>query len=310
MVNALERRTAEILGKEGAIYMPTGTMSNEVALRAHTEPGDEVLAEAGSHVIRYESGAPAALSGLIFRPLSGHNGTFTAEEVRQAVPIPHRFMPGTVLAPARLLCVENTHNGAGGTVWSIEATREVTAAAREHGLETHLDGARLWHASLATGTPEAEYASHFDSVSVCFSKGLGAPMGSALAGKAEFVARARRFKQMFGGGFRQAGIVAAGALYALERNRERLHEDHENARSLALGLEANGAFKIDVSLVQTNIVRFRVVTMSAPEFVDRCYEEGLHMLPMGPDHVRAVLHLGITRADVRAALSIMETVVA
>jgi len=308
-VNALERRTAEILGKEAAVFMPSGTMTNEVALRTHTQSGDLVLADAGAHVFLLEGGAAAALSGLTIRPLPGHNGIFTADDVRQSIRTPHRFMPGTVLPPATLLCVENTHNGAGGVVWPIDTVREVTAIAREQGLATHLDGARLWHASVAAGIPEAEYAAHFDSVSVCFSKGLGAPMGSALAGSAAFVARARRFKQMFGGGFRQAGIVAAGALYALEHHRQLLAEDHEKAKAFATGLETIAGVRIDVSLVQTNIVRFRVVTTSASEFVDGCYENGLHMLPLGADQVRAVMHLGITHEDVQSGLSIIRAVV-
>jgi len=166
----------------------------------------------------------------------------------------------------------------------------------------------LWHASIAAGVSEAEYASHFDSVIVCYSKGLGAPMGSALAGNAEFVARARRFKQMFGGGFRQAGIVAAGALYALEHHRERLAEDHNNARVFAAGLEAMPAIKIDVSLVQTNIVRFQVMKMPASEFADRCYEDSLHMIPVGADQIRAVMHIDVSREDVDSALFIINSV--
>lgn len=307
-VNALERRTAEILGKEGAVYMPSGTMCNQVALRTHTEAGDEVLTDINAHLYLLECGSLGALSGLIVRPLIGRNGIFSAADVHQAIRKPHRFMPSTVLPPTKLLCVENTHNMAGGVIWPIEAVREVTHAARTHGLATHLDGARLWHASIAAGVSEAEYASHFDSVIVCFSKGLGAPMGSALAGNAEFVARARRFKQMFGGGFRQAGIVAAGALYALEHHRERLVEDHNNARVFAAGLEAMPAIKIDVSLVQTNIVRFHVLTMPASEFADRCYEEGLHMIPVGPDQIRAVMHIDVSREDVDSALSIINSV--
>ena len=173
----------------------------------------------------------------------------------------------------------------------------------------HLDGARLWHASVATGIPEAVYAAHFDSVSVCFSKGLGAPMGSALAGTVEFVARARRFKQMFGGGFRQAGIVAAGALYALEHHRERLAEDHEKASTFASSLAAIPGLQVDLSTVHTNIVRFRILAMSAGEFVDGCYEKGLHMLPSGPDQVRAVMHLDVSDAQVEEALSIVRAVV-
>jgi len=308
-VNALERRTAEILGKEDAVYMPTGTMANQVALRTHTEAGDEVLTDINAHLFLLECGAAGALSGLIIRPLTGQNGIFSASDVIQAIRIPHRFMPSTVLPPTKLLCVENTHNMAGGVIWPIEAIREVTEAAKKYGLATHLDGARLWHASVATGISEAEYASGFNSVTVCFSKGLGAPIGSALAGSADFVRRARRFKQMFGGGFRQAGIIAAGALYALENHRERLAEDHKKAQLFAAGLKQIASIDIDVALVQTNIIRFRILTMSSSEFVDRCYEMGLHMLPAGLDQIRAVTHLGISMEQVEEALSIAEDVV-
>ena len=307
-VNALEKRTAEILGKEDAVYVPTGTMSNQVALRTHTEAGDEVLTDINAHVFLLECAAPGALSGLIVRPLLGQNGIFTASDVIQAIHIPHRFMPDTVLPPTKLLCVENTHNLAGGVIWPIEAVSEVAMAAKKNGLATHLDGARLWHASVATGVSEAEYASYFDSVTVCFSKGLGAPVGSALAGRAGFVKRARRFKQMFGGGFRQAGIIAAGALYALENNRGRLAEDHEKAKVFASGLDEIASIDIDVSLVQTNIIYFRVLTMSAAEFVDKCYDSGLHMIPTGPDRVRAIAHMDLSMGQVEEALSIIKEV--
>jgi threonine aldolase len=219
-------------------------------------------------------------------------------------------MPSTSIPPVRLVCVENTHNVGGGTVWPLETIHEVARAARRHGLALHLDGARLWNASAASGIAEAAYAEPFDSVSVCFSKGLGAPVGSALAGDAAFVERARRFKAMFGGGFRQAGIVAAGALYALEHHRVRLAEDHANARTLAEGLAAIAGIEVDVATVRTNIVRFRVTAMAAGTFADRCFDAGLHMVPSGAEQMRAVLHLGVAAAEVGEALSIIEAVIA
>lgn len=304
----LEQRTAEVLDKEAAVYMPTGTMSNQVALRTHTEAGDEILADVSAHVWHYEGGAPAALSGLILRPLIGRHGIFTADDVHRAIRVPHRYMPDTVTAPTKLVCAENTHNNGGGTVWPIDQLQAVAKAAHSHGLATHLDGARLWHAAVATGVSESSYAASFDTVSVCFSKGLGAPLGSALAGSKELIARARRFKQMFGGGFRQAGIVAAAALYALDHHRERLAEDHENAAQLAAGLNDTPGIDIDTSLVQTNIVRFQVSTLTASELVERCHEKGLYMLPGGLDQVRAVTHIGVTRTRIDEALSIMRSV--
>ena len=235
-VNGLEARTAELLGKEAAVFVPTGTMSNQIGVRAHTEPGDLVLIDQSAHIVRSESGAPAALSGVSMKPLPGRSGVFTAADVDDAVEPEHPFNPTHLESPPRLLCVENTHNGGGGTVWSLGRVEEVCVAARRHGLATHLDGARLWHASAATGVSEARYAAPFDTVNVCFSKGLGAPVGSALAGSQELVARARRFKQQFGGGFRQAGILAAAALHALEHHRDGLPADIARARALARGI--------------------------------------------------------------------------
>lgn len=300
-VLALEARTAELLGHEAAVYMPSGTMTNQVALRAHTEAGDQILCDACAHIAVLERGAPAALSGLTVRALPGRNGVFDASDVRAACPPSHRFLP-QIQPPTRLVCVENTHNIGGGTVWPLATLKGVLAAARDLGLRTHLDGARIWNAAVATGIDVAAHASGFDSVSVCFSKGLGAPVGSALAGSAAFVARARRFKALFGGGFRQAGIVAAGALYALDHHRQRLAEDHANARRLAAGLAAVPGVEVDPEAVATNIVRFRLSALGANAFVERCYGAGVHMLPSGTSGVRAVTHLDVSAADIDLAL--------
>jgi threonine aldolase len=308
-VLALEKRTAEILGKEEAVFMPTGTMSNQVGLRAHTEAGDEILADGSAHIFTSEGGAPAGLSGIQVRGLPGVNGIFTGEDVLRAIRIPHRFNPKTLPPPAKLVAVENTHNGGGGTIWPLERLEEVAKAARSRDLGLHLDGARLWNASAATGIPEAKYASFFDTVSVCFSKGLGAPVGSALAGPAPFIERARRFKQMFGGGFRQAGVLAAAALYALENHRRDLPEDHGKARALAEALAELPGIEVDLASVQTNIVRFRVTALSPFGFVERCHAEGVHMLGSSPDRVRAVLHRDVSRAQVDIAISLIKKAV-
>ncbi|HXV61778.1 MAG TPA: GntG family PLP-dependent aldolase [Vicinamibacteria bacterium] len=305
-VRKLEERTAEMLGKESAVFMPTGTMSNQVALRTHTEAGDEILADINAHVVTSEGGAPAGLSGILVRPLLGKHGIFTASDVLGAVRVPHPFYPRSLPAPTKLVCLENTHNGGGGTIWPLDRLREVAQAARSRGLALHLDGARLWNASVATGIPESEYAAAVDSVSVCFSKGLGAPVGSALAGRRAFIERARRFRQMFGGGLRQAGVLAAAALHALQHHRSELVEDHQKASALAAGLAGLRDIELDTNLVQTNILRFRVTSMTAAELVERCYENGVHMLPSGEDRVRAVLHRDIRRSDVAKALSILE----
>jgi threonine aldolase len=306
-IRALERRTGEILGKEDAVYMVSGTMTNQVALRAHTEAGDEVLADAGAHVAVLERGAPAALSGITLRGLPGRNGIFTAADLRAAIRIPHPFMPATQ-PPLKLVCLENTHNIGGGAVWPMPALLAVAEEARAHGLRLHLDGARLWNAAAATGIAERDWAAPFDSVSVCFSKGLGAPVGSALAGPRDFISRARRFKALFGGGMRQGGIVAAGALFALENHRGRLVKDHANAHRLAERLARLPGIVLDPSGVETNIVRFRLAGMASGAFVEHCFAEGVHMLPAGPAGVRAVTHLDVSEADVDRAADAIERV--
>ena len=297
-VIALEKRTAGILGKQAAVYMPSGTMTNQVAIRAHSEPGDEMLCDDNTHTYFYECGGPAALSGVMMRLLPGVRGIFTAADVMAALRPPNVHFP-----PTKLVFVENTHNRGGGSIWPIERITEVTKAAREARLRTHLDGARLWNAAVATGISEAKYARHFDSVSVCFSKGLGAPVGSALAGSAEFIARARRFRKMFGGGMRQAGIIAAGALHALEHHRDRLAEDHANAKKLAESLAEMPGVELDPATVETNIVIFRVTKSPAAEVIERLKAEGVLVLATGPDSIRAVTSLMITGEDVDQAVA-------
>jgi len=297
-VIALEKRTAGILGKQAAVYMPSGTMTNQVAIRAHSEPGDEMLCDDNTHTYFYECGGPAALSGVMMRLLPGVRGIFTAADVMAALRPPSVHFP-----PTKLVFVENTHKRGGGSIWPIERITEVTKAAREARLRTHLDGARLWNAAVATGISEAKYARHFDSVSVCFSKGLGAPVGSALAGSAEFIARARRFRKMFGGGMRQAGIIAAGALHALEHHRDRLAEDHANAKKLAESLAEMPGVELDPATVETNIVIFRVTKSPAAEVIERLKAEGVLVLATGPDSIRAVTSLMITGEDVDQAVA-------
>ena len=292
-VNELERRTAEVLGTEAAVYMPSGTMTNQVAIRSHTEPGDEILIADNAHVFWYEAGAPGGLSGVLCRMLPSERGIFTAEALRAAIrPSNYHF------APTKLVCVENTSNRGGGSIWPIERVQKVASAAREANLRLHLDGARLWNASVATGVPEREYARYFDSVSVCFSKGLGAPVGSALAGSAEFIERARRFRKMVGGGMRQAGIIAAAALYALEHHRDRLADDHANAKSLADGIAALRGIELDPASVETNIVIFRTTSIPAPALVKELKNRGVLVLATGPDVIRAVTNLMVSADDI------------
>jgi len=292
-VARLERRTADILGKEAAVYMPSGTMTNQVAIRTWTEPGDEIILEASGHSYFYESGGPAALAGVMCCLIEGERGLFTADQMRAVLRPKNEHFPRT-----KLVAIENTHNRGGGTVWPLDQIADVAAAARQAGLKMHLDGARLWNAAVASGTPEKRYAEPFDSVSVCFSKGLGAPIGSALAGSAEFVARARRFRKMFGGGMRQAGIIAAGALYALEHHRRRLAEDHAGAKRLAEGIAPLEGIEIDPETVETNIVVFAVTGMPAAELVERLGAVGVLVLARDARTIRAVTNLNVTAGQI------------
>jgi threonine aldolase len=304
-VKALEQETADLLGKEDAVYMPTGTMTNQVGIRAHTEPGDAVLFDQNAHVYILEGGAPASISGVLPRLLPGVRGIFKPSDVEAALGSPHPFFPATISAPVKLLCLENTHNIGGGSIWPLYQLQAVCAVGRARGLKLHLDGARLWHATATTNISEAEYAAPFDTVSVCFSKALGAPVGSCLVGSAEFIARARRFKQQIGGGFRQAGIIAAGALYGLHRNRSRLCDVHVLAAHFAQGLAGTDGIAIDADTVETNIVRFQLEGVTAANFVEEAHRRGLHVLPSGPDAVRAVFYLDIYDDDAKRALAIV-----
>ncbi|MCB1247349.1 MAG: DegT/DnrJ/EryC1/StrS family aminotransferase, partial [Acidimicrobiia bacterium] len=257
-VNELERTVADLLGKEAAMYVPSGTMSNQIAIRIHTQPGDSVVIEAAAHIGIHELGGAAHHSGVTLQRIPGHRGVFTADQLEARIPVPHPALPSHLLDPHTLVAVENTHNAAGGSVWTAEQTQALTQRAHTLGLATHLDGARLWNASVATGAPLGDLAKGFDTVSVCFSKGLGAPVGSALVGDDDTIARARRFKHMFGGGMRQAGLIAAGALFAVNHHRDRLADDHARARRFAEELAALDGVDVDLATVRTNIVNFRV----------------------------------------------------
>jgi threonine aldolase len=303
-VKELEAETAALLGKEAALFTPSGTMANQVAVRTHTEPGDEILVEANAHVYYYEAGAPAALSGVMCRCLNGQRGIFTGADVEAALRPPDQHFPRT-----RLVCVENTHNRGGGKVWPLDRIGEVAAAARQHGLLLHLDGARLWNASIAAGVPERDYAAPFDTVSVCFSKGLGAPIGSALVGPRSFIDRARRFRKMFGGGMRQVGIVAAGALYALRHHRARLAEDHANAKTLAAGLASVPGLEPRPEEVETNMVLIRVRALPAQQLVQLLQARGVLVLAIGPDTIRAVTNLMVSADDTQRAVALTADVV-
>lgn len=291
-VRRLQEIAAERVGKEAALFVPTGTMANQIAIRSQTRHGDVVLATEGAHLLRYESGAAAALSGVQVKTIVAGDVP-GAGELRDAIPPRDAHN-----APVTLLALEISHNANGGTVPALEAVREVTAAARERGLATHLDGARLFNAEIATGTPVATWAASFDTVSFCLSKGLGAPVGSLVCGSRDQVVRLHRMRKMFGGGMRQAGVLAAAGIHALERHVERLAEDHENAGRLAEGLAAAG-FDV-VRPPQTNIVLLEVGDARA--FVRAARECGVLMNVMTTTRVRALTHLDVSREDVREAV--------
>lgn len=298
-ITRLENVTAELLGKDAAVFVPSGTMANQIAIRCHTQPGDEMLIEAHAHIWWYEAGAPAALSGVNCRTIAGERGLFTAAQL-QAVMRPANIH----YAPTRLLAIENTHNRGGGSVWPLSQLEAVCAVARQAGLLLHLDGARLWNASVASGIPEAEFARPFDSISVCFSKGLGAPVGSVLAGSEEFIRRARRFRKQFGGGMRQSGILAAAALYALEHHRARLADDHANARRLANGLNGLPGLRVDINHVETNMVYIDVGARESGEIADQLAKKDVLVLATGPNTLRAVTSLEVDAAAIDTAIAV------
>jgi threonine aldolase len=291
----LEERVAELLGKEAALFVPTGTMGNQIGLMLHTRPGDEALAAAGCHVEGHESGAAAALSGVQIRHVSpGWN--FDAEELLAASRPDHYTLPRT-----RLVVVENTHNAGGGRVWPEEQLRRVAYAARSLGYALHLDGARLWNAGVASRCSVAALAAPFDTASVCFSKGLGAPVGSALAARRDLIDEARRIRKRHGGGMRQAGVLAAAALHALEHHRERLVDDHDNARTLARAVARSPGAILDVAAVETNIVSIGLRGPFARRVVVEAAKEQVLVHATARDRLRAVTHLDVAAADVLRA---------
>jgi threonine aldolase len=292
-VNALQERVAARLGKETALYVPSGSMANQIALRVHTHHGDDVLVGEGSHNMLYESGAAGALSGVQITVI-GTGGLYTAQDVEAAIkPDNHHH------APTRLVCVENTHNRGGGRVFPQAEIDRIATVARARGIALHLDGARLLNAEVATGRPAKELAAPFDTVSLCFSKGLGAPVGSVLCGSRALIHRAHRFRKMLGGGMRQAGILAAAALYALEHNAARLADDHKHARLLAETLARSSAIRVDLAAVETNIVNFELAEGAPPaaQVVERAKAKGVLINAIAPHRIRAVTHLDVDGAQ-------------
>ena len=300
-VNRLQEHLADLLGKEASLFVPSGSMANQVAIRAATEPGDEIIADINTHSYHFEAAGPFALSGCSIRLIDGQRGVFTGQDV-EAMIRPH----DSHFARSRLVIIENTCNRGGGSVWPLEHVADVSQTARRNNLHVHMDGARLLNACAAAGLKPSDYTRHADSVSLCFSKGLGAPIGSIVAGSADFIARTHRFRKMFGGGMRQAGILAAAALYAIENHVERLAEDHANARHLATAITELPGINLDPSHVETNIIIFELDESLAPaeKFLGRLREHGVWMLATGPTRIRAVTHLDVSRTQIDRAITV------
>jgi threonine aldolase len=298
-VNLLQDIVAELLGKEAALFLPSGTMCNEIALRVHCRPGEEMLAHKTAHPIHFETGGPAALAGVNVQGLDGPRGQYDAATLEAAIRPDSRHMPRS-----RLVWVEQTSNLGGGSIWPLPQVRAVTETARRHRLSTHMDGARLMNAVVASGVTARDWAQSFDTAWIDFTKGLGAPVGAAIAGSREFIAEAWRCKQQMGGAMRQAGIIAAGGVFALRHHVERLAEDHANARRLAEGLAGLPGLKLDPASIETNLVFFDLTgSLDASTAVERLLIHGIRMGALGPRTIRAVTHLDVSAAGIERALT-------
>ena len=299
-VIALQEKAAALMGKDAALFTPSGTMANQLAIRCTCEGGDEIITHRDNHIIHYETGAPAALSGCMVHALDGEGGLFTAEQIQSSVRSTDIHDPHS-----RMVIVENTHNRSGGCVWSLKQFNEVAEIAHEHDLHVHVDGARLMNACVASGYSPREFLANADSASMCFSKGLGAPVGSVLAGSSAMIDRARRFRKMFGGGMRQSGMLAAAAAFALDNHVKRLAGDHANAAKLAEMIDGIEGLSVEPPSggVRTNMIYFRVSPELGSEarFIEAIAAKGVAMLPVGPQRIRAVLHLDVSTQQVEEA---------
>ena len=304
----LQNKVASMLGKEGGLFVPSGTMSNIIATRTHTSPGDEIITEYKSHIYKYEGGAFAALSGCSVALVHGKDGLMNPEDVSNAI----RKSEGSLshYPNGSLVCVENTAQGGGGTVYSQESLDEICKIAKQKDCKLHLDGARLFHASTASGTSLSRMVRDFDTVSICLSKGLGSPVGSVLVGSKKILEQAHRWRKMFGGGMRQAGIIAAAGLYALENNVDRLHEDHRRARQFAEALAALPNFSVNLDTVQSNIVFIGVGQGNAKMMIEKLSKHGIDILDTDSSTIRAVFHLHITDKDLETAIEVFTKIIA
>lgn len=303
-VNKLQRRIAELFGKEAALFVPSGTMGNEICIKVHTQPGDEIIVDQDSHIFVYETAGPSLLSGVQMMPIAGRSGVMTIEQIKIVIRPSIYYLPRT-----KLICIENTHGRSSGSIYPLDEIKKISEIALNSNIKMHLDGARLWNASVETGIPLHEYAKYFDSISVCFSKGLGAPIGSIIIGKQEFIEEARKYRKIFGGGMRQVGMLAAAALYAIDHNIERLKEDHQKARYFALELKHFEQIYIDMNQIQTNMVIADISRTDKPQFevLDLLKAHGILLTPERHSSIRAVMHLDVSIPQVDKAVKVFKS---
>jgi threonine aldolase len=303
-VNRLQNRIAQMFGKEAALFVPSGTMGNEICIKVHTQPGDEIIVEQESHIFVYETAGPSFLSGVQMNPIPGMNGMITVQQIKEVLRPKTYYLPKSAL-----ICIENTHGRSAGSVIPIDSIREIHTMAKDANIKMHLDGARLWNASIASGIPVHEYAKYFDTVSVCFSKGLGAPAGSIIVGDTLNIERARVYRKIFGGGMRQIGILAAAALYALDHNVERLKEDHDGAKYFANEIKQLKKLKLTVDKIETNMVFIDIVHTgkSQSEIIQLLHHHGVLVTPEKATSVRVVTHLDVSSKQIESAVGLFRS---
>ncbi len=302
-VNELQRKCAEITGKEEALFVTSGVMGNQLAIKCHTVPGDEVIVESESHILNYETAAPSVISNVQLLPVKGSSGILHSEDIKKYVRSKEYYFPVT-----KLICLENTHNRAGGVILPLESIRDISEFAKKNGIKTHLDGARIFNAYAETKISVKEYSDHFDSVSFCFSKGLGCPVGSVLCGNRGFIEMARKWRKILGGGMRQSGFLAAAAIYALDNNVERLKEDNDKAKYFGTEISRISGIQIDLKSLQTNIVIFSSSKYPKEVIMNNLREKGILISSGSYDNLRAVFHLDVTGSDVEKAVETMKSI--
>lgn len=303
-VNKLQKKIAKMFGKGAALFVPSGVMGNQICIKTHTQPGDEVILEQESHIVVYETAAPAVLAGVLIKTITGEMGVITAEQIQMALRPKAYYFPKTTL-----ICLENTHGRAGGTIFPLQEMKRIRELTVKENIKIHLDGARLWNATAATGISVKEYAKYVDSVSVCLSKGLGAPVGSVIIGTGDFIERARTYRKMFGGGMRQVGILAAAGIYALDHHISRLREDHEQARYFAQHIGNLKTFHVDIESVQTNMVIADIVKtgMTQRQVLRKLQSRRVLLTPERYKSVRAVMHLDVSSKELKETVAIFHS---